>query len=492
MYKHARNWVEDLLGTKEFNRRFMVMPGAQDLRHFKKGVTGVKVWTGRESRDMMRQFLPIIVDAKAPPDFVRLVRNLLDFSYIAHSARLSDVELTKMDEMLQAFHKAKSVLLDRRDKRLGIMKGDEGFDRIAKLHMLGHYTQDIRQFGTPDGYSTETPEHLHIMYVKIPWRMSNRRNPLPQMVGYTRRLEALEIQRAQIEECYGKDIEFDIRDVVFEDEAIDSQSEDDEAVDNGDELEDLVQITLAEQNKSEYVFYPQPRTSIARRPTAPDVPARVIVSSYGASNFIRALHRFLWSKTTQPDKVPLLLPTDRFPLWHKAVLEHARLPFAPTEPCHRDVVRVQPPVWDAAGRQLKAGIFDMALFATNLSSSGVSRFRAGRVRAIFSLPLDLAHLFPEPLAYVDLFTPLLPDTTSTHKLYAMMLDRNARDPLGLVLPLSSLRLACHLTPDFSLRSARVQLRGSSTTFGMDHRFLLNEHYNHYTFLVIDHWRRIVP
>ncbi|QRV95080.1 Zn-finger protein [Ceratobasidium sp. AG-Ba] len=381
MYEHVRNWVEDLLGTKEFNRRFMAMPGAQDLRHFNKGVTGVKVWTGRESRDMMRQFLPIVIDAKAPPKFIRLVRSLLDFSYLAHSARLSDTELAKMDSALQAFHDTKSVLLDRNNKALGIVKGEEGFDRIAKLHMLGHYTQDIRQFGTPDGYSTETSEHLHIMYVKIPWRMSNRRNPMPQMVGYTRRLEALEIQRAHIEEYYGEDLEFDVRAIVFEDETYDRQSEDD-AEDEGEDddisdegaLEDPVQITSAHRTESAVVFYPRPKTSIARRPTAPDVPARVIMSSYGAPDFLRALRRFLRTRTTTPDQNLILLPTNRFPLWHKAVLEHLPLPFAPAEPCHRDVVRVRPPVRDLAGRQSKAGIFDTALFATDPSCSGINSY----------------------------------------------------------------------------------------------------------------------
>ncbi|QRV96455.1 Zn-finger protein [Ceratobasidium sp. AG-Ba] len=361
MYEHARNWVEDLLGTKEFNQRFMVMLGAQDLQHFKKGVTGVKVWTGCELRDMMRQFLPVIVDAQAPPDLVRLVRSLLEFLYLVHSVRLSDFELTRMDGALQVFHKAKPVLLDKKDKHLGIVKGDEGFDRIAKLHMLSHYTKDICQFGTPNGYSTETPEHLHIMYMKIPWRMPNRCHLLPQMVGYSRRLEALKIQQAYIKECYGEDLDFDVRNIVFKDEIINRRSGDnckdeddsDEDMDSIEELKDPVQIPS-------------------------DMPTRVIMSSYGASKFTWALGCFLHTKTTQPDQ-HLILPTNRFPLWHKPMLEHPPLPFAPAKPCHRDIIRVQPPTQDTAGRPSTAGVFDTALFATYDSSSGIDCFCAGRV-----------------------------------------------------------------------------------------------------------------
>ncbi|KAF8602204.1 hypothetical protein BDV93DRAFT_533541 [Ceratobasidium sp. AG-I] len=62
MFEHAKDWVEDLLGTNEFNRRFKDMPPAQDLRKFKNGFTTVKAWAGRESRDMMRQFLPVVIN----------------------------------------------------------------------------------------------------------------------------------------------------------------------------------------------------------------------------------------------------------------------------------------------------------------------------------------------------------------------------------------------------------------------------------------------
>ncbi|KAG9124668.1 hypothetical protein FRC07_010699 [Ceratobasidium sp. 392] len=87
MFKHARNWVEEMLGTKEFNQRFKSMPRAKDLRWFKKGVTTVKLWAGRESRDMMRQLLLVAIDAQAPLEFIRLIRALLDFSYLAHISK---------------------------------------------------------------------------------------------------------------------------------------------------------------------------------------------------------------------------------------------------------------------------------------------------------------------------------------------------------------------------------------------------------------------
>ncbi|KAF8598610.1 hypothetical protein BDV93DRAFT_593766 [Ceratobasidium sp. AG-I] len=168
MFEHAKDWVEDLLGTDEFNRRFKEMPPAQDLRNFKNGITTVKAWAGRESRDMMRQFLPVVIDTQAPPKFIRMTCELLEFSYLAHGAQITEIKLTEMRRALAAFHEAKKVLVD-----MDMVVEANSFDRIKDLHMIGHYMQDIRELGAPDGYSTETPEHLHIVYVKIPWRMSN-------------------------------------------------------------------------------------------------------------------------------------------------------------------------------------------------------------------------------------------------------------------------------------------------------------------------------
>ncbi|KAG8777441.1 hypothetical protein FRC12_000371 [Ceratobasidium sp. 428] len=503
MFEHARDWAEDLLGTEEFDKRFKTMPDAQDLRHFKKGVTAVKNWAGRESRDMMRQFLRVVIDAQAPVDFVRMIRALLDFSYIAHSARLTDVELAELDAALKAFHEAKDILIERK------MVKEGGFDRIAKLHMLSHYADDIRQLGTPDGYSTETPEYLHIVYVKIPWRMSNRRNPFPQMVAYVQRLEAIHIQRTAIDEYYGEregadeeEIQLALR--LLEDvgerknenenenenereieasgndggsEEADSDTDSDTDTDDTDSDEDGEEIGESEEKSAIAgdTYYPRPSIRIARQPTVRHVPGHVLISSYGCSDFIRVVRAFLLSKTGR--KPLLLLPSDTFNVWHKATLFHSPLPFAPNEPPHRDVVRVRPPARDTAGRVNSPGVFDTALFPID-HQFGITRFRAGRVRAIFTLPPHLNHLYSGPLVFLDLYSPFSADTTTSHSLYGVTPSHSdgGNTPTSLVLPLATIAMACHLAPDFSSPRAL-------------HRQLLNDYYSHFSFLLMAYWRR---
>lgn len=457
---------------------------------------------------MMRQFLPVAVDAQALPDFVRMMRSLLDFSYLAHSAQLSETELTEMDTLLARFHKTKRALIDA-----GIVRRLGAFDRLAKLHMLSHYTRDIHELGVPDGYSTETLEHLHIVYVKIPWRMSSRRDPLPQMENFVRRLEAMRLQRTVIDECYGEEAGADdaeIRRFAAADHAADSDDDDSDIVYGEDEaIEDSEHDVEVEGDhglaQPDVIHYPRPAISVAHQPTVRHVPAHVLSKSYGASDFVQALSHFMSTKlkSKQPFHTPpSLLASDSFDVWHKATLKHGPLPFAPTQPRHRDVVRAHPLI-HTAGRAATPAAFDTALFGCDPTAFGLNRkppfplrrppsvntvwflnlgYHAGRVRAIFALPRRLQHVHSGPLVYLDFFRPFEPDPTNTHTLYRTTpVDSGER--ASLVLPLGSLVMACHLAPDFSSLPSPTTVR---------RRLLFNDFYNHFTFLLMAYWRRMSP
>jgi hypothetical protein len=49
--------------------------------------------------------------------------------------------------------------------------------KFPKLHSwVYHIIDSIRSFGAVNGYTTETYESLHKEYVKIPYRLSNKKN----------------------------------------------------------------------------------------------------------------------------------------------------------------------------------------------------------------------------------------------------------------------------------------------------------------------------
>ncbi|KAF8601012.1 hypothetical protein BDV93DRAFT_446595, partial [Ceratobasidium sp. AG-I] len=190
---HLLRWLKYLVGPTVLDERVKAMPMAAGMRHFSKGITGFgSQWTGRESKQMMEQIVPAVI-GDLSSDMAKLVYALMNFMFRAHGSSLTETDLVAMEEDLATFHRLKGGLVAR-----GLYETSKRFDAIPKLHMLSHYVHSIRQLGTPDGYNTEAPEHLHIEYAKVPWRASNKVKPLPQMVKFVQRQEAIRIHRAYL------------------------------------------------------------------------------------------------------------------------------------------------------------------------------------------------------------------------------------------------------------------------------------------------------
>ncbi|KAG8695206.1 hypothetical protein FRC08_007972, partial [Ceratobasidium sp. 394] len=83
---------------------------------------------------------------------------------------------------LEVFHGVKDVFVNPDIEVL--VKDEDHFNNMLKIHMLSHYVHSIRELGVLDGYNTEATERLHIDYMKIPWWDSNHVNPTQQMATY--------------------------------------------------------------------------------------------------------------------------------------------------------------------------------------------------------------------------------------------------------------------------------------------------------------------
>jgi hypothetical protein len=119
----------------------------------------------------------------------------------------------------------------------------------------------------------------------------------------------------------------------------------------------------------------------------------------------------------------------------------------------------------------------------------VSGYRAGRVRAIFTLPATLQMYYPGPLVYLESFTPF-----GTHvSPYSLMhgtqpeFGNNGRRRT-LVLPISDIFFACHLSPKFHLLEKSQELHSYSDLLSNARYFWLNHYYNHHIYQLIEHWR----
>ncbi|KAG8701170.1 hypothetical protein FRC09_005520 [Ceratobasidium sp. 395] len=493
---HAVRWMQYKLGAPAIDERFASMTRAQDLRHFKRGISVVQQWTGREAKEMEKVFLPLLAEHEdVPDDMISFIRALLDFSYIARASRLTEIELDELREAHEEMHRLKRVLV-----RYGIYRSLKRLDHIPKWHMLSHYEESIREYGTPDGYNTEAPEYLHIVYVKRGWEASNKRDAIPQIIDYCQRLEALRIQRAHVNEYYG--IESSREEpattavwVADEDGSYEPERRREEEVRQGEGDEDIGdeedddeeegprQATAAADANG--VHHPSPEFAIAMRATCYATLSQLI-NDYGATSFERALKTFL---RPYAEGRWFILASDKFYVWHKLTLYHHPLPFAPDEPRQRDVIRARPRARGTRNNPLKRRepAFDTVLYVHDSHQVGLSRYRAGRVRAIFQLPDRLQHMYAGELVFLELFSPLN-DPGPHHLLHptSHLMSGGARR--CLVVPIQDVVLACHLAPNFRHVRANIPLDWHVDLLSKTRRFFFNHYYNLFTFRLIQYWR----
>ncbi|EUC57340.1 hypothetical protein RSOL_219280, partial [Rhizoctonia solani AG-3 Rhs1AP] len=288
LFRHLVRWMKVIVGVDVLDERIAAMPQAEGLARFAKGISGISSgrWTGRESKQLLAQFLPVVAGTLSP-ELTTMVSALVNFMYRAHATSLTDVDLDAMDEDLRVFHEHKHLLVGRGK----IFKNGKRFDKIAKLHMLRHWTHSIRQLGTPDGYNTETPEQLHIEYAKIPWRASNKREPLPQMVKYVQRQEAIRLHRTYLDRYLTEGQE----------EAIEIDQDAADAEDNEDELAEVLDEARDDPGLvAQPVVYPSPIRCIASAPTVVNQPIQQLRDRYLASNIIPDIKDFLIRRCNVP------------------------------------------------------------------------------------------------------------------------------------------------------------------------------------------------
>lgn len=401
---HVLPWVFTAIGAGVADGRFSAMSHAQGMRHFAKRVSKIQQWTGRESKEIMKQILPVLVGSTINVDFVELIRSALDFMYRAHASRMDDEDIAELEESLSTFHRLKAVVVE-----LGMYKEMGRFDNVPKIHMLSHYSHSTRELGTPDGFNTESPEHLHIIYAKRPYRASNKVKPKPQMLKLIQRQEAIRIHRAYLKDCFGpfEDVAEEPGGVVAEDVEVEDDDDDDDDDEDGDDYGGTDEVAAgaavgsqgneggeevagrdggtsmdlgpagddsdheADHEAEEVCEIPEPNypgavVGCAKRPTC-EVLGHKIVKSYETSDLATALTNCLSSRLNISDTTGLISLHHTFPVWHRFSLQHRPLSFAPGEPPKRDVIRAHPAQGDRMGE------FDTVLILDKPEKFGLER-----------------------------------------------------------------------------------------------------------------------
>lgn len=193
MFKdHIMKWVTNVVGENALDLLFMGQPRRTGFRNFHAGISHISQCTGRENRDLERHLLGAIAAVDdLDPRVLKCVRSLLDFIYRAGFPLHSDDSLKLMQAELDVFWENIWIFV-----HLEARTGDSGnvinnFE-IPKLHVLHDYCRNIMDLGTPDNYSTEIGEALHIPYCKQAYKATNRKEYDQQIISYLTRQEALQ------------------------------------------------------------------------------------------------------------------------------------------------------------------------------------------------------------------------------------------------------------------------------------------------------------
>ncbi|KAF8595396.1 hypothetical protein BDV93DRAFT_456883, partial [Ceratobasidium sp. AG-I] len=466
---HIVKWWTRILGADELDQRFRAMTHYAGLRHFHNGITTFTQWTGTESKMVARVLLPLVAGSR-PSDAVGAARCLVDFLYRSHAPQIDEDDVANMEADLSEFHNYKAIFRQQQ-----VLKTKYGWNGIPKIHMISHYPHSTREMGTPDGYNTEGPERLHKDYVKFYYPFTSRVNAEPQLILLLQRQEAWGILRGELERA-GVVSARKLR-VRPGQEEVESTYED---MDESDE------------DKDRAIHLLSPYIQIAAAPTHPKVLGSSIIADYGATDFIPALRRYVRQfSTTAADIIHKDMP---FPVWSRFSLHHDCLPFAPLVGRKIDLVRASPAVYDRYNRQQRQARFDTVLLANSSAPPGLHHYYAVRVHAIFRIPPIFRDLPSEPLLYIQPFRPFSASAPNPHQLFTASpeLDASHRR-IGQIVPLSRVRMTCHLVPKFSeetLVSRSYRFSSATDLLSTASLFYLSQHSSHYFFALMEHWHRM--
>lgn len=137
-------------------------------------------------------FLPAIV-GYVPDQMIQCISALLDFCYLARCSAHTTTDLELMSMTLARFHELRGIF-----EEVGVRP--DGFS-LPRQHALVHYVRSIRLFGSPNGLCSSITESKHITAVKRPWRRSNRKKPLGQMIRTLARLQQIAAARVKYARC---------------------------------------------------------------------------------------------------------------------------------------------------------------------------------------------------------------------------------------------------------------------------------------------------
>ncbi|RHZ79756.1 hypothetical protein Glove_141g113 [Diversispora epigaea] len=181
LFKYQIEFIMELLKKKKslnkVNERIADIPRHSQLKVFKKGIQLSRL-TASEYRDIMK-IMVFVVDDLQIEDLSEVYVKWNEMYLLSRSEKFKESDL-------ENFQKAINNWGDLFIKLFQNISNSHL--KFLKLHSwIYHIVDTIQEYGAINGYTTETYESLYKTYVKIPYRLSNKKEVEKQIMKNIRR-----------------------------------------------------------------------------------------------------------------------------------------------------------------------------------------------------------------------------------------------------------------------------------------------------------------
>ncbi|RHZ47415.1 hypothetical protein Glove_581g6 [Diversispora epigaea] len=180
LYRYQIEFTKKLLFEAEgrslvdkMNWRITLIPRHSELKIFSGGLQSIALLTADNYRNIMKVMV-FVVDDLLNKDLSEVYVKWNEMYLLSRQETFKESDLKNFQE---AIEKWANLFI----KLFGQFSNSDF--KLPKLHSWVHHIVDtIREFGAINGYTTETYEALHKTYVKIPYRLSNKKDVEEQMM----------------------------------------------------------------------------------------------------------------------------------------------------------------------------------------------------------------------------------------------------------------------------------------------------------------------